>query len=118
MSDIYYKIQNPATKLFSTGGANPCWNRVGKVWKRRGDLSSHFTNLSKAGLRQYQDVGAIVVEIETVVSNPVSVMDYMKEAADRAIARAESAKERKQRIKREADLRELERLQKLYPQGK
>jgi hypothetical protein len=37
-----YKIRDPQTGLFSSGGQNARWTEVGKVWTRLGDLKSHL----------------------------------------------------------------------------
>lgn len=114
MSDIFYKIQDPVSKLFSTGGADPRWSRTGKVWKRRGDLSSHFTNLSRDGRQAYEKIGAVVVEIETVTRNPVPVVEYIQAANDRKTAREDERKRQIDDWQRKSELAELARLQAKY----
>lgn len=109
-----YKICNPATDMFSTGGSDPRWSTAGKVWKRRGDLSSHFTNLSAAGRREYANSNAVVVEIEVVLSNPTPVEEYINASSQRAADREQAAKDAADKRKRDRDLAELTRLQKLY----
>jgi len=39
-----YKICDEKTGLFSTGGANPKWTKVGKIWQCEGHVKSSITN--------------------------------------------------------------------------
>lgn len=38
-----YKIQHKKTKLFSTGGIEPKWQKTGKNWKTIGQVKSSIT---------------------------------------------------------------------------
>lgn len=42
MQEKVYKIRRKSDGLFSTGGVSPKFNSVGKVWKKKGHLSSHI----------------------------------------------------------------------------
>lgn len=37
-----YKIRDLSTGLYSLGGNNPSWNKVGKVWRNIGSLKVHI----------------------------------------------------------------------------
>lgn len=82
-----FKIRSRKTGLFSAGGAWPKWNTVGKVWKRKGDLSSHFTQLGNQGRTIYLEADAEVVVCETVVLEAVPVDQYIEQATTRAADR-------------------------------
>lgn len=109
-----YMIRDPNTGLFSTGGSTPKWNTAGKVWKRRGDLSSHFTNLDSAGRRAYREAKAEVVTMEMVVSNAISVDEYIAASDMRANERKQAEQDAHDRFTRQRDLATLKRLQTIY----
>lgn len=118
MSTDMFKIQDPTTGLFSSGGADPRWSRVGKVWKRQGDLSSHFTNLSAEGRRTYRRAGmghgAVVVKFETVTTVVSGVDVHFQAVEERAEAAERASQIRRANKQREQELAELARLQKKY----
>lgn len=113
-SKTLYMIRDPNTGLFSTGGTVPDWNTAGKVWKRRGDLSSHFTNLCGDGRRKYRDANAEVVEMEMVITNAVSVSEYINASDMRAADRKKAEQEAHDRFQRQRDIANLKRLQTIY----
>jgi len=117
MSDIYYKIRSKTTGLFSTGGSDVTWNKVGKVWRRKGDLSSHFTGLTSHGRKQYRDNDAEVVELETVVHNLIPVEQYLEQADERRVEKTNEAHRRRADKTRKDELAVLKHLQKKYPGG-
>jgi hypothetical protein len=45
---IVFKIRR-SDGLFSMGGANPNFNKVGKIWKQKGHLTSHLTCVADGG---------------------------------------------------------------------
>lgn len=55
MSDIVYKIRRKSDGLFSTGGCDPKFNRVGKTWSTKGALNGHLT-LVRDGLTYQKQV--------------------------------------------------------------
>lgn len=107
-----FKIRSRKTGLFSKGGSDPTWNTTGKVWKRRGDLSSHFTQLTGRGKQIYANADAEVVELETVTIEATSVETYIAEATMRAADRVAAEEARRLVYQRERLERERERITK------
>ena len=106
----FYKIQSKKTGLFSTGGQDPKWSKIGKVWPIKGHLSSHFTGLTKDGRRTYRDHDAKVVECTVTVLSEQSTEDFVQAAAQRASDR-KAAEQRYIKEREEARERaEYERL--------
>lgn len=105
-----FKIRSRKTGLFSAGGAWPKWNTVGKVWKRKGDLSSHFTQLGNQGRTIYLEADAEVVVCETVVLEAVPVQEYLAEASMRAADRKAAEETRRLIYQRERLEREHKRI--------
>ena len=62
---IVYKIRTK-DGLFSQGGTWLRFNKRGKVWKRRGDLTCHLNNLRTTEIEKYERLEAMVVEYELV----------------------------------------------------
>lgn len=79
----FYKIQSKKTGLFSTGGQEPKWTKIGKVWPIKGHLSSHFTSLTSHGRRTYREAEAEVVECTVTVLVSTPVEDFILAAARR-----------------------------------
>lgn len=94
----FYKIQSKKSGLFSSGGTDPSWSKIGKVWTVKGHLSSHFTGLSAEGRRTYRDNDAQVVECAVTVLNETPVQEYFlavaRRANDRVAAEQRYLKER------------------------
>jgi hypothetical protein len=42
VNDNFYKIRHTETGLYSTGGQNPRWTKVGKTWTKIGHLKCHL----------------------------------------------------------------------------
>ena len=106
----FFKIRSTKTGLFSTGGNSPKWSSIGKIWPVRGHLSSHFTNLSPAGRREYENHGAEVVECEFVTRSQQPVSEFVAAAQERKQAREDGARKRRAERQRQQDLIEFERL--------
>lgn len=111
-----FMIKSRKTGLFSKGGQDAdTWTKAGKVWKRKGDLSSHFTSLSSKGKRSYRDHDAEVIEFEIVtVGTPESTDLWIEAAVVRAGEREGASQERIAKYRRERELAEYERLKKQF----
>ncbi len=83
---IVYKIRR-VDGLFSMGGSDPKFNKVGKIWKRKGDLSSHLTCVAEygwKGSKPYDESEVVKYELtETIVGDPISIQGYLLEYGDR-----------------------------------
>ena len=116
MNEIrYYKIRNIKTGLFSRGGSHPSWGKNGKIWKRIGDLNSHFTLVDNYDV--YRDAEVIeIVMIETEV-NVFPASEFIQASKDRM---AESQRQTEIRVaawRLETAQREVDRLQQIIKNG-
>lgn len=104
-----YRIRSKTTGQFSLGGGDVQWSPGGKIWKGKGPLSNHFTQLTSWGHIQYQRHQAEVVTYE-LVETEVAVRpasEFLQDALDRQTAREDKRlqAEHKRAIARlEADL--------------
>jgi hypothetical protein len=103
-----YKIRNTKTGLYSKGGDRPSWSKAGKVWKRLGDLSSHFTQVGARGRSVYQD--AEVVEFELVEKLITPAINFVQEADRRRQDKIEEAEQRRRDYQFQHEQAELKRL--------
>jgi len=92
---------------YSEGGSYPRFGRVGKIWKRISDLSSHFTQLSSVGRDTYTQHQAEVVEIEMVATNAIPVADFIQAAADRKAIRQAEWEARRVNYREQEERRQL-----------
>lgn len=106
----FFKIQSKKTGLFSTGGQEPQWSSVGKIWPMKGHLSSHFSGLTPHGRREYEQHEAKIVECQFEVLNEISVDEYVKAAKERKDARNASAKAARLARQEAVERAEYERL--------
>lgn len=90
--NVFYKIQNPKTGLFSTGGNEPTWSKVGKTWASKAHLNSHITGLSAKGRSTYLTAQAVMVECVTTVMTETPVTQLLDEAKQRRDDRENSRK--------------------------
>lgn len=51
-----YKIRDRDTGLFSTGGCDPGWNKIGKTWSTEGQVKSHLKMWSSEGAYKHKKV--------------------------------------------------------------
>jgi hypothetical protein len=107
-----YKIKSQKTGLFSTGGEIPKWSKNGKVWQRKGDLSSHFTQLFDKEI--YVQYDAIVIEYEFAVVGISEIHKWVEAAENRVLEREEESKARTVAWHKDMELAELKRLQEKY----
>lgn len=75
-----FRIQRTSDKKFSTGGTQPTFKAEGKVWNKRGDVTSHLSQLHRYFLYQ----GCVVVveyEVEETQLGSMSVQDWSPAAS-------------------------------------
>jgi len=63
---LMYKIRNKKTGQFSMGSDCPYFNSLGKVWKRKQDLASHFRmvgDYDRDIMSVYKDCEIVVLEV-------------------------------------------------------
>ena len=114
---IFFKIRHTKTGLYSKGGSYPTWSKLGKVWKRRCDLSSHFTHIGAKAATHYadaEDVEIIVTESEMTVTPAI---EYVNASKDRADKRRLESEMHAARWKIEQAEREIARLKKIIENG-
>lgn len=100
--------------LFSAGGMAPIFTKKGKTWSTEGALSNHFALLDKRTRQMYIDRGCEVVYCAYVeaMSEPISIR--LDASTARAKAREDEQKARLAQYRKDAELRELERLARLH----
>jgi hypothetical protein len=76
-----FKIKNTKTGLFSKGGLHPAFAEGGKIFTKRGHVTSHLSQLGAARIKKYY-TDCIVVEYELAeVEILDSVLDWRPLAA-------------------------------------
>lgn len=76
-----FKIKNTKTGLFSKGGYNPVFSVEGKIFAKRGHITSHLSQLDADMVKKYY-ADCIVVEYElSEVAILDSVLDWKPAAA-------------------------------------
>lgn len=111
-----FKIKNPEG-LFSTGGMRPCFTASGKIFTKRGHVTSHLAQLNSQQKQQFYE-GCTVVEYELVEVG--TVQDVLGWQPAESTVRAKELererqiqREREYLTSREAELEaELERIRK------
>jgi hypothetical protein len=78
----FYKIRNTKTNLFSTGGVNPYWSKLGKVWTTKAHIKSHLELFKDYDNRYFFPDSykyAEIVELETIELQSIPLLDeFMK----------------------------------------
>ncbi len=81
-TELVYKIQDTATKLYSTGGYDPKWTRDGKSWKTMGQLKSslklYMRGPHAGGEARMIPATWTVVELKLVTVKRTRVRDILK----------------------------------------
>ncbi len=114
MSDVMFKIRSRKTGLFSKGGVWPTFSKAGKVWKRKGDISSHFSQLDSHGRQTYRDHNVEVVEMHVVEVETTSGDDWLAAAQQRVEDKKAAAAERVRLYRERAEREQLATLLKKY----
>ena len=60
-NSVVYKIRNKETSMFSTGGSNPRWKKVGKTWSGLGPVTNHLAMWCDK--YDYKKRGRIIIDI-------------------------------------------------------
>lgn len=61
---ILYMIRSKKTGLYSKGGNDVTWSKLGKIWASRNALSNHFTQLTATGRSKYLDNNAELLVVD------------------------------------------------------
>lgn len=59
-----YMIRNRQTGQYSSGGINPRWGKVGKIWSKSSYVKTHLRQLARNNLSNHIYQNAEIVEIE------------------------------------------------------
>lgn len=89
-----YKIRSKKTGLFSKGGCEPDFNKIGKVWKQRGHVTSHLGQLTSRGQRIYQQEEVEIVQYSIVESDVISYPDWLSGILDRKLSIEQARQQR------------------------
>lgn len=104
-----YKIINPDTGLFSTGGMTPSWSKTGKIWSHRGHVTSHLSQFSERDKQTYYS-NCKVVEYELVeCDEEVNVLSW-KELPKTTRAK-ELAEERRLEFQKQRAAKQIKQLE-------
>ena len=82
MSETLFKIRRRTDGLFSKGGVEPTFSKTGKVWKRRGDVSGHLSQLNRRTIREFYE-NCEVVEFSIIEDHATEVIDVYDGVAER-----------------------------------
>lgn len=90
-----YKIRRKTDGKYSTGGSWPGFNKIGKIWKRKSDLSNHLNIVIEPGGKpeRYDDCEIIICEVVERVIDAVPVSEYLRQREE---AKQATAVKRKQ----------------------
>jgi len=107
-----FKIRRKTDGLFSQGGSRPGFNKIGKMWKQKGHLTSHLNIVARQRpyLRDdklaYDDCELVTFELTEIEVDSIPVSQYVKErkelqqereqARDRAWEKRQKAERRKE----------------------
>ena len=98
---MLYKIRNKDTGLFSTGGIDPRWTKLGKTWNSIGTFKSHLTLVGDRYNSTYNDrykglsidtdiyKHCEVVEVEFKECNVSDIKDFIEENTKNKIKKSE-----------------------------
>jgi hypothetical protein len=114
---IFFKIRNKNTGLYSRGGSYPTWSKLGKVWKRRCDLSSHFTNIGAKAATYYADAEVIEIIVTETEMTAVPAIEYVNASKERAEKRKLESEMRVAQWRVSEAEREIARLKKIIENG-
>ena len=114
---IFFKIRHTKTGLYSKGGSYPTWSKLGKVWKRRCDLSSHFTHIGAKAATHYADAEVVEIAVTESEMTVTPAIEYVNASKDRADKRRLESEMRDARWKVEQAEREIARLTKIIENG-
>jgi hypothetical protein len=116
-----YKIRDPETGLFSTGGTRPEWHKTGKIWKQLGHLKAHLNQVrTPVSQRRYgrplaDYTNAEIVTFEMVETEAKPVAELQAEVKQAKQDRETKRQERYRQFKEEQEKAELRKLKAKYP---
>ena len=114
---IFFKIRNKDTGLYSTGGLYPTWSKIGKVWKRRSDLSSHFTSIGDKAAKYYANAEVIEIVVNETEITAIPVIEYVSASKERAEKRKLESEMRVAQMRLHQAEREIAALKKIIENG-
>lgn len=72
-----FKIRQKSTGLFSTGGLDHTWEKIGKVYKNKQSLSAHLTLLRSNPRYKYKNPEDIEIVVYNVVeAETINIAEY------------------------------------------
>jgi len=119
---IVYKIQRESDGLFSAGGSTPRFTKVGKLWRMKGHLTSHLTQLHNGngcwhagGPHVYAGCKILQFELIEIPAGPeMTVGEYLAAIHERKEVKEQKQMERRIEIERETRKQQYEKLRKEF----
>lgn len=121
LEETFYKIRNPETGLFSSGGSMPNWTKRGKVWRGVGPLKNHLNlimNRAYYGRRNravYDGCELVTVQVTTEEVSAERLSDFLDERDAQIAAQERERQEASKRMKERRERAMLKKLQQKYP---
>ena len=114
MATVYKILRNDG--LFSDGGTWPSFSKKGKIWKRKGDLSSHLSQIDhgRAQRAGYNDCEIIEYELVETEVGRTNMQEYLAEAYERKLEKEKKERERIENAKRKLRFEQYKQLKKEF----
>jgi hypothetical protein len=113
---IVYKIRRKSDGLFSMGGSTPNFNKTGKIWKKKGHLTSHLSQLwnGRGGFGKqhvYIDCEIVPYELSEIQAGPgFTIFEYLEERKRKLDEVEQACKDRHEKWEKEQRRKEYESL--------
>ncbi len=113
---IVYRIRRKSDGQFSMGGTWPRFNKTGKVWKRKGDLSSHLGLVTEGRggnermRKAYADCEIVCYELTETEADVITLDAWLAEKEGRRVekeARQQAWRDREREKQRRKVYEEL-----------
>jgi hypothetical protein len=119
---IVFKIRRNSDGLFSMGGSTPGFNKTGKIWKQKGHVTSHLSQLwgrngtgTYTERHVYADCEIVPYELTETPAGPgMTIALYLAEIKERKQTREDAANKRHEEWQKEKRRKEYENLRKEF----
>lgn len=108
---LEYKIRNPRTGLYSTGGSRPSWTKSGKTWTGIGHLRNH---LGLVDPKIYAGCALVTLEVTVVELPGTSLQSVINEGLAKEAAKKARGEARLKANQERYERSQLDLLKKKY----